>query len=65
MTLISSSPGRCDFPLEIDDTFQPITNLTGSVDVIDDPSMLRLIRKTAVLTRIFPTLDLSIAEKDE
>jgi hypothetical protein len=31
--------------------------------VIDDPSRLRLTRKTETLTRIFPTLDLSIEEK--
>jgi hypothetical protein len=32
-------------------------------DTIGVPSRLRLIRKSAVLTRIFPTLDLSIEEK--
>jgi hypothetical protein len=31
--------------------------------VIDDPSVLRLIRKAEALARIFPTLDLSIEEK--
>jgi hypothetical protein len=32
------------------------------LDVIDVPSRLRLIRKAAALARIFPTLDLSIAD---
>jgi hypothetical protein len=31
--------------------------------VIDDPSMLRLIRKAEALARMFPTVDLSIEEK--
>jgi hypothetical protein len=35
----------------------------ASVKGVDDPSRLRLIRKSAVLVRIFPTLDLSIEEK--
>ena len=33
------------------------------LDAIGDPSMLRLIRKTAPLARIFPTLDLRIEAK--
>ncbi len=32
------------------------------LDVIGDPSVLRLIRKAETLVRIFPTLDLSIEE---
>ncbi len=34
MVLISSSPGWRDFLLEKDDTWQPITNLTGSEHMI-------------------------------
>jgi hypothetical protein len=34
MVLSSSSPGWSDFPLEKDDTSQPITNLTGSEHMI-------------------------------
>jgi hypothetical protein len=34
MVLSSSSPGWRDFPLEKDDTWQPITNLTGSEHMI-------------------------------
>ena len=34
MVLSSSSPGWRDFPLEKDDTWEPITILTGSVHLI-------------------------------
>ena len=34
MVVSSSSPGWRDFPLEKDDTWQPITDLTGSEHMI-------------------------------